>query len=623
MQVNQHLLSNFLTHSHEKPYHAGIGVSVGRLLIMGTRMMRRQTLGLMVGALSLALSVSAHAEERLRPAAESTAGALVGIALRAEAAGQAEQRATFLSQARDQYPGYAPARWQSGFLKQGRKWLTVEAAQRAAAEDKKLQEYQRLRGTLPNLPAAQLQLARWCEKNGLDVEARLHWSNLLEHQPQNVEAQERLGVRWHEGNLLPLEEIARLEKAAAAADRAMRRWEPDLLRWRKDIHSGDAAARENALRQLRQITDAEAITPLETHISRHSAELVLEVVRVLDRMQDYRASQSLARHAVLSKWEEVRKVSAEKLAQRPLHDFVPMLLAGLAMPVQTRYEVLLLDGGIIHYTHTFLFEGPLAKTLISHEHWIAPIKRLRQDFPADRDERNLATMREFAERTERRFARKKASAMNLNQRIAFALEKATGEDLGSDPKPWREWWHEHNELHVQQHEKSIAKRSSSQVTFYSRYYTPNMSCFPRGTKVWGQTGLVPIETIQIGDRVLAQDPQTGELAFKPVLGTTLRPPSKLLAIDLGDETFTTTLGHPLWLSGTGWRMAKQVEAGSLLHGLHGSTSVSSISPAGEAEAHNLIVADFHNYFVGERGILAHDNTTRGPNTHSLPGLRRD
>ena len=70
-------------------------------------------------------------------------------------------------------------------------------------------------------------------------------------------------------------------------------------------------------------------------------------------------------------------------------------------------------------------------------------------------------------------------------------------------------------------------------------------------------------------------------------------------------------------------MAKFVEPGNLLHGLHGSTAVKETSPAGEAEAHNLIVADFHNYFVGETGILAHDNTVRKPATSILPGLARD
>ena len=42
------------------------------------------------------------------------------------------------------------------------------------------------------------------------------------------------------------------------------------------------------------------------------------------------------------------------------------------------------------------------------------------------------------------------------------------------------------------------------------------------------------------------------------------------------------------------------------------------SPAGES--YNLIVADFNSYFVGDQGILVHDNTPRAPTAALLPGL---
>ena len=37
------------------------------------------------------------------------------------------------------------------------------------------------------------------------------------------------------------------------------------------------------------------------------------------------------------------------------------------------------------------------------------------------------------------------------------------------------------------------------------------------------TGRRPIEGIKVGDCVLAQDVESGELAYKPVLGVTIRP----------------------------------------------------------------------------------------------------
>ena len=59
---------------------------------------------------------------------------------------------------------------------------------------------------------------------------------------------------------------------------------------------------------------------------------------------------------------------------------------------------------------------------------------------------------------------------------------------------------------------------------------------------------------------------------------------------------------------------------SLLHGVSGSSTIRSVKMVGEAEAYNLIVADFSTYFVGESGILVHDNTQRNPTQAIMPGL---
>jgi len=48
--------------------------------------------------------------------------------------------------------------------------------------------------------------------------------------------------------------------------------------------------------------------------------------------------------------------------------------------------------------------------------------------------------------------------------------------------------------------------------------------------------------------------------------------------------------------------------------------VAAIESTDEAEAYNLIVADFNTYFVGKGGILVHDNTPRRPTRATVPGL---
>ncbi|MBV8658658.1 MAG: Ig-like domain-containing protein, partial [Burkholderiales bacterium] len=48
------------------------------------------------------------------------------------------------------------------------------------------------------------------------------------------------------------------------------------------------------------------------------------------------------------------------------------------------------------------------------------------------------------------------------------------------------------------------------------------SCFPAGTGVWTDKGLVPIEEIKVGDMVLSKSEVTGEQAYRPVTQTFVR-----------------------------------------------------------------------------------------------------
>lgn len=109
-------------------------------------------------------------------------------------------------------------------------------------------------------------------------------------------------------------------------------------------------------------------------------------------------------------------------------------------------------------------------------------------------------------------------------------------------------------------------------------------------------------------RRLQQRPD-GELAYKPVLRTTLRPEGPMLKISFNDETPTTTRGHLFWVTGYGWQQSRNLKPGTLLHSAGSVTEVEAAAETEPAEAYNLIVADFGTYFVGKNKILSHDNST--------------
>ena len=245
--------------------------------------------------------------------------------------------------------------------------------------------------------------------------------------------------------------------------------------------------------------------------------------------------------------------------------------------------------------------------------------------------------------------RANAAIAQQNARIEAVLCQTTGLDLGDDPmKWWAWWWQDYNEsYHVpagpirarkaSRRSRNITPKSLSstkaarqrtrwQTRPAGRGARPRvLSCFAPGTKVWTLTGRQAIEKIKVGDRVLAQDVETGELAYKPVLAVTTRAPGPRMSIRVAADTITATPSHPFWVAGQGWRMTKQLAAGSRLHTLSGAAAVETIEklpidPSYQGMAYNLIVADFDSYFVGDSAILVHDNTPRQPTSAVLPGL---
>jgi hypothetical protein len=120
--------------------------------------------------------------------------------------------------------------------------------------------------------------------------------------------------------------------------------------------------------------------------------------------------------------------------------------------------------------------------------------------------------------------------------------------------------------------------------------------------------------------VLSKNVQTGLLAWKPVLERTERPPTELVQMSVGDETFRCTPGHVFWVSGKGWRKASTIQAGDVLHGAETPTTVDQIVAGGNEATFNLIVSDHANYFVGKQLILSHDFTPRGYTPAVIPGV---
>ena len=155
----------------------------------------------------------------------------------------------------------------------------------------------------------------------------------------------------------------------------------------------------------------------------------------------------------------------------------------------------------------------------------------------------------------------------------------------------------------------------------------NASCFTAGTMIETADGDRTIEEIQIGDLVLSANPETGEIAYKPVVNTYVHVTDTVLYLTIDEEIIETTEDHPFWVEGQGWTSAKLLQPGDVVRLKDGSTQcVDDIEivelPEGEYVAvYNFEVADFHTYFVSDYDILVH-NKCKKPNGYETGDIDR-
>ncbi len=396
-------------------------------------------------------------------------------------------------------------------------------------------------------------------------------------------------------------------------------------------------------------------------------------LQVMADRETFEGTQTLVRHALLAQSEEIRQAAIHHLPSRPQDETVPLLLSCLSAPLESRFDIRVTPSGRAVYTHQIFAEGPDRDEVreVSREGIVG------QDLPSpdnpdagDTIEGRIRSQRtranfvnnfaRSAQALEQQIARENATRQAVNSRVIEALKLVTSKDLGDSPNDWWKDWYATNGYEVDSYRPlDVTRDTDSQYVYLPPprenlewVDTPNATsdtpsrpptgprptrpeggwrnpasgmlratgdgrwrheCFVAGTPVWTKTGQKAIETVKAGDQVLCQDLASGELLFRPVLDTTLRQPSPMIHIATADEVITATEGHPFWIPGKGWLMARELSPGDRLLTVNGLVEIEGVTAAPNDEAYNLVVADHANYFVGSKGMLVHDNTPRRPN----------
>ncbi len=562
-----------------------------------------------------------------------TAENLVKEALHREVFGMAAEREQLLKQATDTVPEFAPAMWHLGYVKHKNEWIKAADLPQIYNDDPRIATYHRIREGYGDTIVEQVELANWCAKRGLADQERAHLMKVLAINPEHAEARERLGFRRIDGAWMHADEIGGAVAELRNERESLAKWQEEMESILKGLHHTNKLKRDTARDKLMAITDVTAIPAMEMILSSDSEEVSLLVMEALDRMPQHEAAMSLARHAVYSPSVKVREVAAVKLQSRAEETYVPAMLSSMATQVESRMEVRTGRGGRLMYRHSFFREGQGENQLLVLDTEYRRVER-EGGSRADSIARALDHLRRNVIAREMNAAQQNARTAELNSRIMNALSTATGVALPASPEAWWDWWNEHNEVFVAGSKQTRAFQATEQVSVVDRSLTGNGSgqqataggqqaydCLAPGTLIWTAGGPIAIEQIQVGDLVLSQNTQTGELAYKPVLGLTVRPKANLVAIQAGDDRIETSGGHPFWVAGEGWIKARDLKSGTELHSVTSTVQVSSVERIDrEVQTYNLIIADFNTYFVGRAKVLSHDNTVREATNAIVPGL---
>ncbi len=586
-------------------------------------------------AICIALSLAGYSTSFCSDNTEAEkAKELVQAALHAEVSGSIEDRNKMLSKAREIYKAEPSAHWQSGKIRIGKEWKSYTEAVEQSKKSKYLEEYRTLRDqSQPNIDS-QLFLADYCRRHGLKDQAVAHWSAIIELDPSNQEARRQLGYTWTDGRWVRMtdrdKEIAGTAKVAVTLQERL----PELKKVAADLQAGKLTS-DQAVDQISRDADANCIPAWELALSTAHDKGAAVVVEALTRLSAPEASLSLARHAIWAKDPEVQSAAKTALRDRDPNSFIPAMLSELQGPWVASRGIAYDASGRLVIRYALMADGQDKQTLrVLDDIYFLSGNILQASTRASNTSGTSISL------SERQRQEENAMIKKHNDQIMDVLTSVTGEESLESPQDWWQWWDEKNEVYSTREKpifSSYAYRTAeinAPITFRRPSSTSETrterkkDCLAGGTPVLTQRGRIAIERVRIGDLVIAKNAQTGEVRFCPVLSTTIRDPEQLIRVTLdgdpnqSEQVIRASGGHPFWVSGKGWIRARELEVGMRLHGLEQYSEVKNVQVEEKpTRTYNLIVDSFHTYFVGQAGIMSHDNSVLEPVRCSVPGLQ--
>ena len=137
-----------------------------------------------------------------------------------------------------------------------------------------------------------------------------------------------------------------------------------------------------------------------------------------------------------------------------------------------------------------------------------------------------------------------------------------------------------------------------------------LTCFVAGTMILTATGMVAIENIKTGDKVISTNPETFETGEKTVVETYVREVTTLVHLTVNGDEIITTVDHPFYVKGKGFVNAGELWVGTQLLDVNNNILVVENTRLelvkNPVKVYNFQVEDYHTYHVGENEVWVHN-----------------
>lgn len=573
----------------------------------------------------------------------------IRLALWYEAQGKGAERLKHLTLATLRDPGHVTARGLIGQVAFRGTWCDPDTVADAVRSDEelaaRLAEYEARRDKAPGTADAHWSLALWCDRVGLRAQTQAHLTAVTRLDPQRDAAWRRLGYRKVYRRWRTPAQMAADRREPQAQRQADEFWRPCLEMWGSWL--SDNAMKNAAAAYLAEVNDPRAVPSICAVFALGDERSQIQAVQILGQVDGPAASRALAVLAIFGSSHDVRRIATDSLLCRDPRDYVGALIGLLRDPIT--YEVRQVGGS----GTPFLFvEGrPFSSRRLLNRPFLPNTSSTRRDPELDWNTAGLERMAPADHWTRAPLARSLfkstkpartaeqivAAQIDLidrynslvrehNASVVRILSNFLAQGLTWTRADWaRSWSAELSAgfdpplpIRIEEGTPGSGAPAIDPPEIPgagARALRPILGCFGAGTPVRTMLGVRPIESLRLGDRVLAQDAVSGALGFQPILAVCHRPSSPTIRVELGNDSIVVTAIDRFWKPGHGWVMAHDLRRGDMVRTLEGLEAVTALEPMPAQPVFSLEVANSSSFFAGRRAALVHDLTPVEPVRH--------